>query len=452
MNVTVLDMMEAREKRAARQRALLAEYGRTLLCFTMNIPGPEKLDPLIAQGAAVGRRKLKQGFLRMGIKPLYQEHLSEKTGCESFYVLPAEPLAVKRMAADIEEAAPLGRLFDLDVLRSDGGKVERGEVGLPVRRCLICGGEAMACARSRTHTVAQLRAATDAILREGVRREKAALLARLACQALLYEVMTTPKPGLVDRENNGSHRDMDIFSFAASTGALYPYFEQCAEIGHSMAGQDAAQAFAALRLPGRMAEGCMLEATGGVNTHRGAVFSVGILCAAAGRLDREQWRVGALLDACAAMTRGLSQRDFAGLTPQNARTAGERLYVAHGITGVRGQAEQGFPLVREHGYPTLTAALQAGLSINDAGCAALIAIMAHNADTNLIHRGGMAAQRETAEMAEKLLKQQRFPDREALREMDQALIRRNLSPGGSADLLAMCYMLYFMEQDRKDGV
>ena len=447
MDVTVLDMMEARDRRAQRQRELLAEYGQALLCFTLNIPGPEKDNALIRQGFRLGQRRLRQGFLRLGIAPLHQEERLDFTGCEAFYVLPAGPLDIKQMTADIEQADPMGRLYDMDVLRPGIGKVERQEIGLKERTCLICGGEAKACARSRAHSVAELRARVDEILTQAVRQDKQQTIARRACQALLCEVLTTPKPGLVDRLNNGSHKDMDIFTFAASTAALQPYFADCARIGEEAA--TAAEAFAALRLPGRMAEGVMLEATGGVNTHRGAIFSIGILCAAAGRLSREDWRADRLLDECAALTKGLTARDFAGLTAETARTFGQRLYLAQGITGVRGEAEQGFPLVRRYGYPKLLAGLAAGLDLNDAGRGALLALMAHNTDTNVIHRGGMAGQRQTAEAAGKLLEQAAWPSAEAVAALDQTLIQRNISPGGSADLLALCYLLRFLEEDAR---
>ena len=449
MEVTVQDMMEARDQRAQRQRELLEEYGQTLLCFTLNIPGPEKDNPLIRQGFRLGQRRLYQGFLRLGIQPVHEEEKLSFTGCEAFYVLPAAPLEIKRMAADIEQADEIGRLFDMDVLRPDGNKVDRQEIGLPERSCLICGKEAKACARSRTHTVAELRARTDEILVCAVRKDKINTIARIGCQALLYEVLTTPKPGLVDRLNNGSHKDMDVFTFAASTASLYPYFEDCAAIGMDTAAEPAGNAFSALRLPGRMAEGAMLEVTGGVNTHRGAIFSIGILCAAAGRLPKEQWQADCLLKACADMTAGLTERDFSGLTPETAKTFGQKLYLAHGITGVRGEAEKGFPLVREYGYPKLKAGVSEGLSINVAGCAALMAIMEHNEDTNVIHRGGLEGQKKTAAVAGELLEQETWPSWAALAEFDQELIGQNISPGGSADLLAMCYMLLLLEEETK---
>ena len=119
----------------------------------------------------------------------------------------------------------------MDVLRPDGSKVDRQELDLEARTCLICGGIAQNCARSRTHTVDQLREKTEELLETALANYESKKIARLACQALLYEVAATPKPGLVDRANSGSHKDMDFFTFQASAAALWPYFETCARIG-----------------------------------------------------------------------------------------------------------------------------------------------------------------------------------------------------------------------------
>ena len=192
--------------------------------------------------------------------------------------------------------------------------------------------------------------------------------ARLAVRALLYEVTTTPKPGLVDRRNSGSHKDMDVFTFMDSAAALYPYFEACARTGRETAEQPAPETFAALRPLGCEAEGEMLDATGGVNTHKGAVFSVGIVCAALGRLDRSLWAEAArVLAEVSAMTAGLTEKDFAGVTAENAATVGQKLYIQYGIAGVRGQVEAGLPAVLNVGLPVLEAGLAKGYDFDRVG-------------------------------------------------------------------------------------
>ena len=446
MEVTLPEMLEARERRAARQQTLLRTYGKAMVCFTMNIAGPVKNNPLIRRGFTLGKRLLQQQLGVAGIPIAYFEEIQANTGNEAIFLLDADALAVKAVTVELEDHAPVGRLFDMDVLCPDGRKVDRQELGLSGRRCLICGGPAQACARSRTHTVAQLQEKTWSILREALDAADSADAARLATQALLYEAATTPKPGLVDRENSGSHRDMDFFTFQASAAALYPYFARCVRIGRETA--DAQETFRRLRLPGKLAEGEMRRATAGVNTHKGAIFSMGILCGALGRLEREQWRdSGAVLAECAAMTRGLVSEDYGNLAPETAKTPGQKLYLQYGITGVRGQAEDGFPAVRNLGLPKLEAALAAGKSINEAGCAALLAMLAGTVDTNMIHRGGYELAKETSEKLRILLDQEPFPSRETLQALDTAFIRDNLSPGGTADLLALVYILHFLKEE-----
>lgn len=128
-------------------------------------------------------------------------------------------------------------------------------------------------------------------------------------------------------------------------------------------------------------------------------------------------------------------------------TAGQRFYRQYGVTGVRGQAAAGFPAAARYGLPVLERGLAEGRSYDEAGAAALLALLAHTEDTNLIARGGIAAQRAAAEEAAALLRREPYPGREALEALDRAYIRKNLSPGGSADLLALCWFLHFLREE-----
>ena len=262
----------------------------------------------------------------------------------------------------------------------------------------------------------------------------------------------------------------------------------------------------------------MLRATGGVNTHKGAIFTLGIAAAAAGRLDAAAWtgenedlaadadhtaanytagtdtspvaeadhtaakdaatrpeetETGshtpadasektdgtslsetrlfplAILAECARMTKGLTAGDFASVTKDNAVTVGQKLYAEYGITGVRGQMEAGLPAVACHGLPLLKKLLAEGKSRDEAGAAVLINIIAHTTDTNLIHRSDIATQQAVAETAGRLIDEAESmcPEKTLLEELDRDYIRRNLSPGGSADLLAVCWFLHLLETE-----
>lgn len=158
--VSLIQMLDARERRVWHQQELLGAYGKPLVCFTMNIAGPVKDSPLIRRGFARGRQLLERQFLRCGIKPLKIDLSKAVTGPEAFYVLDAEPLTIKKLTTLVEDASPLGRLFDMDVLRPDGKKVDREELHLEGRKCLICGGPAKVCSSRRVHPVAELLART----------------------------------------------------------------------------------------------------------------------------------------------------------------------------------------------------------------------------------------------------------------------------------------------------
>jgi len=441
MEVTLPQILDARERRAARQRELLEQFQKPLICFTMNIAGPVKCSQLICRGFRLGNKILRAQLEREGVPILYVHQAEEMTGCQAFYVADCPSPRLKALCVQIEEALPVGRLFDMDVLTPDGCKEER-----PVpRKCLLCDQPAQVCGRSRAHSVEALQRRTNELLQEAVSAQEARDIARTAQQSLLYEVCTTPKPGLVDCQNSGSHRDMDIFTFLASSTALYPYFESCARLGLETSGLPATEVFSRLRLPGKLAEQAMLEATGGVNTHKGAIFSLGILCAAAGRLQQAQRTPEAICAEAAAMVNGITAQELSGITAETAATAGQKLYARYGITGVRGQAEAGFPAVLEAGLPTLEAGLQKGLSLNDAGCAALLHLMVAATDTNLIHRSDPDTQKAVTEQISQLLQKTPFPDRQTLEALDAEFIQKDLSPGGSADLLAITYFLHFLK-------
>lgn len=444
MEVSLQEILQAREQRAQRQQALLAKYQKPLICFTMNIPGPEKQNRDIAIGFAVGNWLL--GDVLRDYPVLHRELCRENTGNTAYYVVDLTARQLKQLTVEIEDTDPIGRLFDMDVIDTDGSKLSREDLGLERRKCLLCDNDATICARSRAHGLEQLQDRTGFLLYLAARQWMTEYVGVRAFLALNQEYATTPKPGLVDRNNRGAHKDMGISHFFSSANALRPYFARFAEAGWLSRDAAPEETFRRIRPIGLEAEQAMLKVTHGINTHKGAIFSIGLLCAAAGRLSPEDWQPETLLAQCAAMATGLTARDFAGVTSETAKTAGERIYAAYGITGVRGQAEAGFPAVQEVGLPILQQGLSKGLSFNDAGCVTLLHLIAATDDTNLIHRSNRQTQLEIKERFATMLREEPFPTMETILELDKEFIQRNLSPGGSADLLAATYFLYFLKQ------
>lgn len=443
MEVTLTQILDAREQRVFRQQRLLKQYGKSLICFTMNIAGPIKDSALIREGFRLGDRLLTAQLEGSGIKVIHRETDFSSTGPTGFYIADADVLTLKKLTCEIEDSCPVARLFDMDVMTADGNKYSREQLGFASRKCLICQNEAHICGRSRTHTVEQLQEKTTALLQAALDGEFARKIATNAVQSLLWEVCTTPKPGLVDCQGSGSHTDMDIFTFCSSAAALQPYFEDCTRIGLETAELSPEKTFTRLRLPGKIAEQTMYKATSGVNTHKGAIFSLGILCAAAGRT--RTCDADTLLNQCAQMTRGLCERE---LGKTDTTTKGQALYAKYGLQGVRGQAEAGFPAVKT-GLKVFREGLARKMTTNDAGCAALLHMLITAGDTNLLWRSNPKVYEATLDSVRTLLYCNPYPGKQDLEMLDRAFIEKNLSPGGSADLLALVYFLHSLEQPQE---
>ena len=250
---------------------------------------------------------------------------------------------------------------------------------------------------------------------------------KLARDALERDVLLTPQPGLVDAANCGAHKDMDKHAFLRSAAALEPWFRGMAERGKASLKETPQQLLAALRPMGLEAEGDMYAATNGVNTHKGALFSLGLLCAACGRLQAQTipLTVENLCDLAAQMTDGITQREM-----QAADTHGLKVHAAYGAKGVRGEAESGFASVRDLALPHLKA--------ENGPYLALLDLMAHVRDTNVLHRTGEEGLTWLQSRAAALLTDFSIP---ALEQLDRECIQRNISPGGCADLLAIAFFL-----------
>jgi triphosphoribosyl-dephospho-CoA synthase len=273
-------------------------------------------------------------------------------------------------------------------------------------------------------------------------RERAAeRCAALAQHSLMLEVDTWPKPGLVSQVDAGSHTDMDAGTFRRSAAALRPFFAALARAGAAGAGM------ATLRTLGLRAEHAMLAATGGVNTHRGAIFGIGLLCAAAG------WRAAAPETGTATLGDIVVDRWGAEILggPRPCDSHGEQALRRYGVGGARRQAAEGFPVVYGTGVPALAEGARRAPGDPEAArvhaCFALIATLD---DTNLLHRGGEAGLRFAQRAARGFLARGGVgaPDwRARAAALHRAFVARRLSPGGAADLLAMSVFVAALDRE-----
>lgn len=340
---------------------------------------------------------------------------------------------------------------------------------------------------------------------------RAALLERVGWRvrnALLGEVYATPKPGLVDRRDTGAHRDMNYETFLASTEAITPYMVRMFAEGMdaTAAGHTPEEVFRAIRGIGLEAEQAMYAATDGVNTHKGMIFTMGIVLAAAGilyarreeaagRLKDEvkpetlaaaegvampetevfagQITVDAILDMARQMTARSMAEDFRKMLEHPPKTHGERLFQTYGERGIRGQAMEGFPILRDTAVPWLRrfrnlssdealqqafaahATLRRGL-LQDTGSmhaehfenavhvSTLIAIMSVLNDTNVFIRSSYEDMCWLQAESSTILGMGAMFTEEGVRAIEalnMACIEKNISPGGAADILAVAILL-----------
>ncbi|MDO4543680.1 MAG: citrate lyase holo-[acyl-carrier protein] synthase [Clostridia bacterium] len=395
-------MLDARERRAARQSELQQRFrGQPLLCFTMNIAGEIKNSSLIRFAFMHGVNQLKK------LNPIHTELYHEPTGNECYMLFNLKAETLKEKTVLIEDGTKLGRLFDMDVLDASHTKVGRKEP----RKCLICSQNAAECARSRAHGIDAIQTKTNEILKDFA----AELLARAAVDALKEEVCITPKPGLVDRNNNGAHRDMNIELFFSSADCLQPFFVRAAQLG--LKGDSD---FDSLRAIGIEAECAMLKTTGGVNTHKGANYSMLLLlCAIADLLANEK-------DSPFEKVKELA---WAGHEPLN--THGAAMKQQHGAFGVIGEARTGFCHARR----------AVNYLKNMPAHLVLLHIISELDDTNVLYRGGIEASNRLKAEAKRILTLPQSEQHDAIIALDEECIRSNISAGGAADMLALALFL-----------
>ncbi len=272
-------------------------------------------------------------------------------------------------------------------------------------------------------------------------------ISNAALKALLYEVSISPKPGLVDRFNNGSHTDMDLFTFIDSSVALNSYFYDCAEITLDNQNLSYDDLFLLLRKRGIQADKDMLSSTKNINTHKGAVFSIGLLASASALtyINYGKFYSDKIFFEAGEICRHSFLKDFDNID-YNSKTNGENIYLKHGIKGIRGEAASGFPTIRNQSLPFLYSLDNTDLSFNDRCVLTLIKIMSEADDTNIVSRGNVDSLFYVKKKSKSILDMPLDSQIKEVYEFDNDLISKNLSPGGSADLLAATLMVYFLNK------
>jgi holo-ACP synthase / triphosphoribosyl-dephospho-CoA synthase len=464
-------VLEARERRTALRQALVGG-GRVLISLSLNIPGWPKTDPLSSEVFARVRGELTR-FLAAHLLYLDPGRLHDQADAAGDFFLaalrlPAAPAGeVKQITERFEARHPLGRIIDVDVSIASGEPISSRRA----KPCLLCPDRpAIVCMREGAHPTDELRGVVRTRMAAyliGLKRESVCrCLAATAARAMLYEVAHTPKPGLVDRAGVGSHDDMDFFTFLDSSAAISGAFFDLATLGYDDRGEDLDRLLPELRVLGLAMEEAMFAATGDVNTQRGLIFLLALALVAAGRTlaEASAFSPARFREIVRRICAGMVARELGPLAEagRTGDTHGASVFQRFGLPlggGVRAEAEAGFPTVFETGLPALEAEARTGLphrgdaDMQTALDAALFALIAANPDSNVLHRGGAEALTGLQQRARALCAARQPTARSAARaELFEFVARHRLSPGGSADLLALTLFLYFVKRSFPDGL
>jgi triphosphoribosyl-dephospho-CoA synthase len=421
-------LLDARDARARLIAALQesahgprASRERPSVFLSLNVPGPRKDTACLDRVFARGRAALVRWLAGSGVAVEGRDAL----GPYLLATVEGEAADVKRGAVQLEESLPFGRLLDIDVFGPDGRQVDRNMLGLPSRRCFLCTSPAVECIRARRHSPEDVLARARRLARTHLDA-----LAEALVDGARAELALTPKPGLVDRADNGSHPDLTYASMARSIDMLPAYYSNLVPLV-----EEPEVDLAACRDAGVQAEARMTEVARS-NTHRGYIFLSGLLLVALGL--EESWTIGGWRRQIAS----LAGRIIDGRAAFESHGAAARRH--HAVRGVHGEALEGLPSVFEHALPALAHGLARFPSRQAAEHYAMARLMAEVEDTTAIHRCGPAglARVKSDGAALASLIEEGGDHTPRLRQLNEEYRAAGLTMGGVADCLGLTLALH----------
>lgn len=445
-------ILQAREQRSL-DRLILQSEGLVGISLSLNMAGWPK-STAVSQQAFKYLQKDLEVFLTAHRVILATPIRFDTDAAGNFYLAGVsysqhKATAIKNITETFEETHPLHRLIDVDVMDTRGKMISSHKQ----KKCLLCKQAAKVCAHSQAHPIEDIRAYSEhkleTYLQQCQRQTQHNRIAEAATQALLYELSLSPKPGLVHKNGSGAHKDMDFLSFVNSIAALTPYWQQLCLLASNEQQYSIEHNTTSIRQLGLRMEQAMLTSTQGINTHKGAIFALGYLC-----------YLSALQPANKALNTEKLQQDILryhqdsmqdSLLHQKApHSHGKKIYNTYGATnggGARQQMAYGLPIVFKTALPyleTLDKNRQLFSGENHAESVlkkVLLLIMSKNADSNILHRSDLQTLKKLQQLSLHALKKDEHSDK-AYTKICDFCSEKNISPGGSADMLAATIFVY----------
>ncbi len=455
-------ILENREQRfALRQR--MTERSLASVSLNFNIPSYPKSSAVLRKAFWYVQEELEHYFIAQRIHCVADAQEFLCSDCGDFYLqgisYNCEDKELKSLLENFEEQYELGRLLDVDLMNANGELISSGKA----KKCFLCDEPAKECMKAQRHELAEVLQYIDAkvveYLAQKKQKEVVRMLSEKALKATLFEVAVEAKPGLVCPTSNGSHTDMDYFTFLSSSASLANYWQEVATYGYKKGSEqhiNYKEVRDKLRLLGLEAEEVMFLATNGVNTQKGIIFLLGIavfasafVLAKADKISEKQFR-----ECVKNLMQDIVQEDFVkGLSQEG--THGEEVYQRYGkqlAGGARYEAEQAFPTVFDYGFPYLKNKI--GMRGEDLKkeewqevlLDLLLLLIAKSNDINILYRKDETTLKKVQNKALELFQ---MSDNEVkkvkTKDFSEFCMLHNISPGGAADLLALTLFIYFIK-------
>ncbi len=452
----ITNLLHARETRMI-QKLQLTQGGYHLVSLQLNIPGLPKTNDLLKDFFSFVDERFQEFYLSKGHLQRWQTKVvrTDYSGDWAIFLFKSrsiEASTLKEITEEFEQSFELGRIVDLDILDSDGFPVSSGKA----KACFICGSAAEECRKTKRHNILEVRQSMlDAIQTFLDKKNDESIINQIsgfATYALLLEVSLSPKPGLVCRNSNGAHTDMDFATFVQSTAVLSPYFLQIGQLASQFNDNEISSALPKIREIGLRMEKAMLQTTGHINTHKGAIFLLGLSIFAIVRVIKSGSKVSASTFSTYVqnITKGIVEKELADIKKDSTLTHGQQCFIKYGMmaSGARGEAEFGMPTVMNHGIPVLNCLADKELNhyndkeLNDILTPVLLRIISANSDTNVLYRKDLHALETLKQKAQLALDNWLKGNKIPYKELCEWCSQEGISPGGSADLLAVTILLH----------
>jgi len=453
LDLTLSKVLEAREHRALL-RTNIAKSGFDSLSLTLNIPGYPKSNKLLSYFFS---NVLEDLVIYLQANRIYIDKKNEIWTTDEagdFYLVPltlnknTELNDLKQLTEFFEEKHKLGRLIDIDIFDKYAKPVSSGKE----KPCYFCGKySAISCMRNKRHSYQEIRNKIfddiSLLLEDKTKENLINKISGLAQRALLYEISISNKPGLVCFEGPGAHKDMNFFSFLNSTTALSPFFKEFCTLGYDYTGT-LKSVLPKIREIGLRAEKAMFSTTDQANTHKGIIFLFGISLFASTKIISENTYFSEIIfqETVKKIGKNLVKNELDPL--DDPKTHGEEVFKQYGKigAGIRQEIETGLATIFQTAIPYLSENLKPEIykdqiQLQKILLHGLLLIMSKNNDTNILYRSNLEKLNHIKELSKRSIS-----DPEAYDLLYNFCNKNRLSPGGSADLLAISLFLHFIKE------